>query len=244
VSATIVLVHGAGNTAAVWQKVQPLLGFRSIAVNLPGRRDRVASIAEVTLEEAVLAVAADADPASNDPLIIVGHSAGGILVPGLAAQWGERVAELVFLAGLCAPHGETVDASVRPDGVAQLRSRLSDMRREYVNCMLDPDPGAIGMTAVDERTAMPIDSLNLMSQTVSWSGVPDVPRTFVRCLRDRVQTRQLQDKLISNCSASTVVDLDCGHTPALTAPADLADTLNALVRRRLQLTHSEKGLTS
>jgi pimeloyl-ACP methyl ester carboxylesterase len=94
--------------------------------------------------------------------------------------------------------------------------------------MLDPAPAVQGMRAIDEATALGIDSLNYMDQPVSWEGVPDVPRTFVRCLRDRIQPRPLQDQLISNCGASRVVDLDSGHTPALSAPKELARVLNSL----------------
>jgi hypothetical protein len=51
-------------------------------------------------------------------------------------------------------------------------------------------------------------------------------RTFVRCLRDRIQPRVLQAKLIENCGATSVVDLDSGHTPAVSVPAELARILD------------------
>jgi hypothetical protein len=88
---------------------------------------------------------------------------------------------------------------------------------------------------VDGRTAMGIESLNLMSQRMSWDGVPDrIERTFVRCLRDRIQPRVMQAKLATNCGASTVLDLDSGHTPALTAPDRLAMLLDAIAARTLR----------
>ena len=76
---------------------------------------------------------------------------------------------------------------------------------------------------------MPIDSLNYMSQPVSWRGVAaELGRTFVRCLRDRIQPRELQAKLIENCGATAVIDLDSGHTPALARPAELAAILDTI----------------
>ena len=56
----------------------------------------------------------------------------------------------------------------------------------------------------------------------------DVPRTFVRCLRDRIQPRQLQDALIENCAATEVVDLESGHTPAVAVPGELAAILDRI----------------
>ena len=103
------------------------------------------------------------------------------------------------------------------------------MRERFSGAMLDPDSSLAGVTAIDERTAMSIDSLNYMSQPVSWHGVPSgLDRTFVRCLRDRIQPCEMQAKLIESCAATAVIDLDAGHTPALSRPAELAAILDAI----------------
>ena len=229
---TIVLVHGSGHTAQVWKQVQAHLGHRSVAVNVPGRADRVAAIAEVTLEASAASLAADVEQTTEGPLVLVGHSSGGIALPGLTARLGDRVQHLVFVAGLSAPHGEAVMTTVRPEAVNEMSARLRSLREEFAGCMLHPDPPVDGMRAIDAKTAAGIDSLNFMAQTVSWAGVPaDLPRTFVRCLRDRIQHRALQTSLIVNCGASTVVDIDCGHTPAVAAPAELAQILDDVAER-------------
>jgi pimeloyl-ACP methyl ester carboxylesterase len=226
---TIVLVHGSGHTARVWARVQGHLAHRSLAVDIPGRADRVAPIAEVMLEAATMSLAADVDAATHGALVLVGHSAGGIVLPGLAAHLGARVQHLVFVAGLCAPDGEAVVMTVRPDAVDEFERRLQSLRDEFAGCMLDPDPSVDGMRAIDTTTAAGIDSLNLMSQTVSWAGVPDdVARTFVRCTCDRIQSPELQAALAEHCNASEVIDLESGHTPALAVPAELAALLDRI----------------
>ncbi|HEX3453102.1 MAG TPA: alpha/beta fold hydrolase, partial [Gaiellaceae bacterium] len=139
---TIVLVHGSGHTSGAWGAVQSHLRHGSVAVDLPGRVDRVADIADVTLEAAAVSLAADVDAQTDGPLVLVGHSAGGIVLPGLAARLVERVQHvqhLVFVAGLSAPHGETVMATVRPDAAELLATRLAAMRAEFAGCMLEPD---------------------------------------------------------------------------------------------------------
>jgi pimeloyl-ACP methyl ester carboxylesterase len=229
---TLVLVHGSGHTARVWRDVQEHLGHASLAVDLPGRADRVADIADVTIDDAATGLAADVDAASDGAVVLVGHSAGGIVLPALAAGLGDRVVHLVFVAGLSAKHGQTVMATVRPDAEAYLTERLTAMREEFAGCMLDPDASLDGVRALDAKTAAPLDSLNYMEQVVSWSGVgDDVPRTFVRCLRDRIQPRQLQDALIENCGATVVVDLESGHTPAVAVPVELAAVLDRIAEQ-------------
>ena len=180
----------------MWGAVQAGLRHGSVAVDLPGRADRVADIADVTLDAAARSLATDVAAATDGPLVLVGHSAGGIVLPALTARLGERIARLVFVAGLSAGHGETVMRTVRPDAEAELAMRLTAIRAEFVGCMLEPDPSIEGVRAIDAKTAAPLDSLNYMEQVVSWDGVPvSIPRTFVRCMRDRIQSRVLQDAL-------------------------------------------------
>ena len=124
-------------------------------------------------------------------------------------------------------------ATVRPDAEAMLATRLTAMRAEFAGCMLEPDPSVTGVRAIDARTAAPLDSLNYMEQTVSWDGVgASLPRTFVRCMQDRIQSRVLQDALIENCRATDVIDLESGHTPALAVPGELAEILDRVAMKR------------
>lgn len=230
--ATLVLVHGSGHTARVWADVQAHLGHPSVAVNLPGRADRVADIADVSLAAAATSLAADVDAATHGPLVLVGHSAGGIVLPALTARLGRRVVHLVFVAGLSAAHGETVMATVRPDAAPLLADRLATMRTEFAGCMLEPDPSIANVRAIDAETAAPLDSLNYMEQVVSWDGVAaTVPRTFVRCMRDRIQPRALQAALIEHCGATDVIDVESGHTPAVAVPGELAAILDGIAAR-------------
>src|SRR5207245_248176 len=90
-SRTIVLVHGAGHTADVWRAVQEHTRHPTVAFDLPGRRDRPAPIAEVTIDDAATSLAADVERAADGRVVLVGHSAGGVVLPALAARLGERV---------------------------------------------------------------------------------------------------------------------------------------------------------
>ena len=111
-----------------------------------------------------------------------------------------------------------------------MTARLAEMREQYAGHMLGTDLTDDTAPVIDDvKLAMGIESLNFMGQTMSWEGVaPLLRRTFVRCLRDPIQPRELQARLIENCGASAVVDLDAGHTPALDAPEALAAILDEI----------------
>ena len=225
---TIVLVHGAGHTAPAWDRTRTHLRCASIAVDLPGRRNRPAHIAGVTIDAAADSICADVDAVISGEVVLVGHSAGGILLPAVAARLGARVQHLVFVAGLCARHGERVIDTVRPDHAAEVAVRADDLARRYHGHMLAPDDHE-SWIAIDQKVAASVDSLTFLLQVVSWDGVsPALPRTFVRPLRDRIQPREMQARLIENCAASQVIDIDTGHTPALAAPERLAAILDEI----------------
>jgi pimeloyl-ACP methyl ester carboxylesterase len=230
---TLVLVHGAGHTSRVWRRVRAELRTPSLAVDLPGRHDRPADITRVTVDEAADSIAGDVCASvPTDALVLVGHSVGGIVLPGIAARLGDRVAHLVFVAGLVAAHGARVVDTVRSEHADRMDHHLDELRRAHAGHVFRPDADRSDAqpTIAETRVAMGIDSLNYMTQRVSWDGVdPAIPRTFVRCTRDPIQPPELQARLAENCRASAIVDLESGHTPALDVPDHLAQLLDGIV---------------
>jgi pimeloyl-ACP methyl ester carboxylesterase len=225
---TLVLVHGAGHTSLVWQQVQEHLHYPSVAVDLPGRRNRPADITMVTIGDAARSVASDLADTTTGPLVLVGHSVSGIVLPALAALLVGRVQHLVFIAGLSARHGRAVVDTVRPGQRAIASSHLIEMRERYRGHVLAADGlRTTAPTIEDTKVAVGVESLNFMNQTMWWDGVPrELERTFVRPLRDPIQSRELQARLIENCGASSIIDIDSGHTPAVDAPVELAAILD------------------
>lgn len=231
------LVHGAGHTSTIWAQVRRRLQSPSLAVDLPGRDGCPADITAVRIDDAAGVVAAAVEASVPGDVVLVGHSAGGIVLPAVAARLGPRVRHLVFVAGLIARHGERVAETVLPDRIEAMEARVADVRREWSGRVFvrrgrptDPLPDGLSVLA-DAQLAQSIDSINYMFQTVSWSGVPDVPRTWIRCLRDALQPRPLQDRLIANAGATEVLEIDADHTPAVSRPAELAALLDGIVGR-------------
>jgi pimeloyl-ACP methyl ester carboxylesterase len=218
---TAVLVHGAGHTSAVWRRTQEVLRSPSIAVDLPGRGARPADITRVTVEQAADSVAADIRAAVDGDVVLVGHSVAGTVLPSVAAQLSGRARHLVFIAGITGPEGRLPMESFLGGQEERVARRMASFREEHSGATAED---------LDLRTSSAIDSLNFASQPMRWAGLPDtVGRSFLRCLNDPIQSRELQDRLIANCGASDVFDLDSGHTPAEDVPEALAAVLDKIV---------------
>ena len=155
----------------------------SVAVDLPGRRDRPGDLTSVSIDTAAESAAIDVLTATDERLVLVGHSAGGIVLPALASRLGARVDHLVFIAGLCAPEGGAAMDTFHPGQGESTKARLIEMRERYGGRMLATGETDGSQPAIDDdRLAMSLDSLNYITQTISWEGVsPTLPRTFVRC---------------------------------------------------------------
>ena len=97
-SPTVVLVHGAFAESASWNDVIPLLheqGLTAVAVANPLRS--VAGDAAY-LRDVVAAI--------DGPVVLVGHSYGGMVITEAAAD-NAQVAALVYVAGFAPDHGES-----------------------------------------------------------------------------------------------------------------------------------------
>jgi hypothetical protein len=95
---------------------------------------------------------------------------------------------------------------------------------------LRSDAAGMQLEDLDGKVAHSLDSLSFSCEPMQWANVSEsLPRTFVRCLRDRIQSREVQSRLIVSCGAHSVIDIDTGHTPAIEAPDALASIIAGVV---------------
>ncbi|MEY2432489.1 MAG: hypothetical protein QOC92_2214 [Acidimicrobiaceae bacterium] len=241
---TYVLVHGGGSTARYWDRLLPHLDRPALAVDLPGRNTRLADLATLTVDEEVASVLADIDAAHiDDPIILVAHSSGGLVVPGVVVSLGDRVARVVLNAALVPPEGgcgadclkpaqrEGLIASVeqaRRDGTAIILpgppADPEAFRRVYGGDPLDDDALAF---MVDPARCVP-DTVNHYFQPIHWSLVPAVPVTYVLNERDRPIPPARQEEMITWLPRPPHTErLPGGHLPAVTDPETFAEILRA-----------------
>ena len=86
--ATYILVHGAWLDRRCWDLVTTALraaGHTVVAPDLPGHGDDVTPLAGQTLDAYATRITAEVD-AATQPVILVGHSMGGIVISTVAER--------------------------------------------------------------------------------------------------------------------------------------------------------------
>lgn len=221
----ILLIAGLWLDAAAWgEVVSELESLRHSAVplTLPGQGDGATS---ATLDDQVAAVLAAVDAASGKP-VVVGHSAACTLAWLDADARPEKVAKTVMVGGFPSPDGELYDGKFEiKDGALHFpgwepfegpdSADLDEEARRRFESAAIPVPEGVANGVVhltDERRF-------------------DVPVVLVCPEFSPAQAQEWIDAgylpELSKARHVEFVDIDSGHWPMVTKPAELARILAA-----------------
>jgi pimeloyl-ACP methyl ester carboxylesterase len=139
--ATIVLVHGGGGGSWIWRWVTPLLrerGHDIYAVTMTGAGDRRHLLTrDVTIETGVADVVNMLEFEDLTESVLVGHSQGGTVLPGVATLVPGRVRSLVFVDAVLLRSGQTIAGAIGLFNDEQCRTLVADVRRGAAPAALD-----------------------------------------------------------------------------------------------------------
>jgi pimeloyl-ACP methyl ester carboxylesterase len=240
---TTVLIHGGGTTARFWDRLLPLLEGEVLAVDLPGRADRPADLATLAVEDEVASVVADIGSLpGEEPITLVAHSSGGLVVPGVVSALGDRVEHVLLNAALVPADGGcgidcmkgrhrdglvlAVAAAERDGRAITLPGPPEDpeaFRHAYGGAPLDDDTLAFVLDPV--RCVE--DTVHHYFQPVHWSLVTNTAITYVLNERDRPVPPETQELMASRLPAPmTIIRVDSGHLLPVTSPSTFARVLS------------------
>jgi pimeloyl-ACP methyl ester carboxylesterase len=232
----LVLVHGGGLAADSWDltvdeihRLAPELTV--LALDLPGRRNKPGDLREMTIGDFVDSLVGDIESAGLADIVIVGHSLGGMTLPGVVTKLGAaRVRETIFAAAFLPPEGTSiVDSSPWLLATIARRFAKGGVPRETPKWLARF--AYLNGVPSDRRRFMVgklyPESLRVLTETVSRYGMPDgIPRTWVLSHRDRALAPKLQHKYIEAIGGvQTLIEIDTCHCLMVSEPERLAEIL-------------------
>ncbi|MFM5925076.1 MAG: alpha/beta fold hydrolase [Novosphingobium sp.] len=243
--AGFVLIHGSWHGGWCFDEVVHRLqaaGHRVIAPTLPGMGGDEAELRAVTLQGwadfAVAQCRALKDELGGAPVVLAGHSRGGLVVSQAAETDPAAMDALVYIC-----------AMMLPSGMSRAQFKTLEEPTPDFDALIAPVGHGAG-TVVDAAGAGPVFAQlsppelvaaalpRLLAEPHGPRATPlqltserwgSLPRTYVETLEDRTIPITSQRKMQALTPGAAVVTLSADHSPYLSAPDALAAALVAAI---------------
>jgi pimeloyl-ACP methyl ester carboxylesterase len=172
----------------------------------------------------------------SEPVLLVGHSLGGISISAAAERVPDRVRLLVYLCAFILRDGESLytflDPTAPADSVPPKGSSWDipsspvpgegSLNNFYNGCPAD----SIALARARLRPQPTVPRITPISLSDERYG--RIPRAYVECTDDQAVSIDLQRRMVARSPCEPVLSLPTGHSPFFAAPGKLADALASL----------------
>lgn len=234
----IALVHGGAHRAGCWNlliRELEAVGRQAVAIDLPGfGRDSAIDPTPKTLADGIEATA-HAIAQLGRPVMLIGHSLGGMTISGVAECMPDTIDHLVYLTAVVPRDGESTGTMANAEGMkASAGTYVLDdgerigFRREMARDIFYNDCPEDTTAAATE--ALVSTDLGYLITPVSLS--PDrfgkVHKSYIVCTQDQAIDPEMQRQFTRVHPGMTVHEIAASHSPFLSKPAELAALLTIL----------------
>ena len=218
---TVVLVHGAFADGSSWSRVIPLLEAKGLRV--------------VAVQNPLSSLAADADATKRaidmapGPVILVGHSWGGVVITQAGVD--DKVKALVYVAAFALPKGMSVNSAsagapplpwlkeLQPDSAGYVRLSDDAVGKFFAQ---DLSPEEIAVVAATQGPTFG----GAFDDKLSEAAYETKPSWFVVAKRDGMIPPPVEEAMAAAIKAK-VTEIDGSHVVMLSQPQAVADVIIA-----------------
>ncbi len=234
-SRTFVLVHSAWLGSWAWEPVASILekeGHKIIAPDLPAHGKDKTPPSEVTLDSYVKTVT-DVLDSQPEPVILVGHSIGGIIISQAAENRPDKVRSLVYICAFLLPSGGSfmkatagvkgsmvLDNLVMSDDQTSVMIKEEVMREAFAHDLPAEAFSSVRPRIVPEPTAPLGGTISVTEER--WGRIP---RYYVECTADNAIPPDVQRAMYTAIPVRKVFSMKTSHAPNFSAREELAGYL-------------------
>ena len=216
---TFALIHGGGHGAWCWERVQRALaqaGHVGVAIDAPIEDEtNGASDWARAVVESLAAV--------DEPVVIVGHSLGGLVVPLIAAM--RPTSRMIFLSAALPRPGKSYNdqRQEEPDITPPYVGENNGLNKERFYNTCSPEDADWAMSRLRHQ------SPRIFEEVTPLTAWPAIPADYIVSTEDHAISpdwgrRAARERL--GTEAHVIVGSD--HSPMLNRPAEVAQLLIAL----------------
>jgi len=220
----IVLVHGGFVDGSGWEGVYKILTKNGYTVAIV-QNPTISLADDVAVTKRTIAT-------QNGPVILVGHSYGGVVIT--EAGNDAKVAGLVYVAAFAPDEGESVSMLIRdpPPGASvppilppQDGFLYLDSAKFAASFAADVKPDVAAFMA-DSQVPWGLEALNGTISEAAWKAKPS---WYLLTTQDKMIPPHAQ-RAMSKRAASTVVDVNASHAVYVSKPQVVADLIEMAAR--------------
>jgi pimeloyl-ACP methyl ester carboxylesterase len=220
---TLVLLHGAGDSAGTWANIIDKLvpRYRVVIPDLAGHGHSGPAAGPLSVGQVLAGLEAILREGPQDPVILVGNSLGAWVALLYAKQHPDRVARVVLVNG-GALVGERSDLDLMPKTRAEAAALMTQLRDPSA----DPIPGYVLDDVVREANAGPISRIvsaaDTMGEFILEGKLHDlaVPVELIWGESDKLFPLSYAERMMAQLPASRLTTIPkCGHVPQQECPA-------------------------
>jgi pimeloyl-ACP methyl ester carboxylesterase len=233
-----VLVHGAWHTGAAWDGVIDGLrkrGYTAEAITLPGYGPNNGDPSTTTLADDTAALVNLLNK-QTEPVILVAHSAGGVVVQQAVPKAVAKVEEVVFLDAFLAEDGKRLLDSLPPDIKAAYEKTAAENHNTLPvpeglvrNVLMPGDSKADQDMVLGHLVVQPYGYYTGLVDAAAFAKVP-VKRAFLFAKDDKSLPPGAFKGMIAALGPFDEVDIPGGHEVIFTNPDAVADGLAKLTQ--------------
>jgi pimeloyl-ACP methyl ester carboxylesterase len=233
---TFIMVHGAWQGSWAFDTVVPRLkaaGHDAVAADLPGDGHDDTPPGEVNLDAYARKVASLVDSVQG-PVVMVGHSMGGITASTISEMRPDRVVLAIYLCAFMLPDGMAVLDFYEKYLEPWMKGAHARVTYEAGTSKIDPVSAVDVFYQLSDRRVAEAAAARLTPQPegarrsklhLTAENYGKVPRVYIEALQDRSVHLPLQRKMQEITGCTAVEALDSDHAPQLSMPDALVEKL-------------------
>jgi pimeloyl-ACP methyl ester carboxylesterase len=230
---TYVLVHGAWHGGWCWRRVSDRLvaaGHSVFTPSLTGLGDRCHLLnRETTLDTHIRDIIGLIETEELCEVILVGHSYGGIVITGVAAQIPQHLKQLIYLDAVLVEDGDSWSTAHPPDIVAARRKSV----QESSGGPIWPVPKSTSFGVIDADDQAWVDRrmtphpFCTYDQQMHWGGPigNHLPKVYVDCTDPAMPALAAMKDSYRGKAEWPFIEIQTGHDAMVTAPKELTEIL-------------------